>query len=81
MNRKNALIVSIQSLRGKRHKWRDCRLQRGYQKRASKSPEQLPTDALKAYREGSETFPNIKPQHVAKCGMVSYMRTVTGWKG
>lgn len=32
-------------------------------------PEQVLTDALRAYRQGiSETFP-IKPEHVAKCGI------------
>jgi putative transposase len=34
-----------------------------------KLPEQVLTDALRAYRQGiSETFP-IKPEHIAKCGI------------
>jgi putative transposase len=35
-----------------------------------KLPEQVLTDALRAYRQGiSESFPSIKPEHVAKCGI------------
>jgi transposase-like protein len=33
-------------------------------------PEQVLTDSLRAYRKGiSQTFKNMKPEHVAKCGI------------
>lgn len=35
-----------------------------------KLPEQIFTDSWRAYRQGiTESFPNIKPAHVAKCGI------------
>jgi transposase-like protein len=44
-----------------------------------KLPEQVLTDALRAYSQGiSETFP-IKPEHVAE--LLSYIITITEWKG
>jgi transposase-like protein len=33
-------------------------------------PEQVLTDSWRAYRQGiTETFKNIKPEHIAKCGI------------
>jgi transposase-like protein len=33
-------------------------------------PEQVLTDSLRAYRQGiSQTFKNMKPEHVARCGI------------